>query len=747
MKRELLSPVGNMEMLKMAVANGCDAVYLGGKKFGARAYAANFTKEELKEAVFYCHMYGVKLYVTLNTMIYESELQEALNYLSFLYKIHVDAVIMSDLGLMRLSKEKFPDLEIHASTQCHTHNTEQLKILKELNVGRVVLAREVKEEDVHLFARDMEVEIFIHGALCISYSGQCLFSSLLLNRSGNRGECAQICRLPFELLKNGKPLQTEGKYLLSTKDLNTSSDFQSLLKLPITSFKIEGRMKSPSYVGYITKMYRRLIDDFEKNGECTLTPNDEKNAAVLFNRGFTKGRFFKAYDEHFMNQKTSNHQGILLGKVSSITKKQIQMKLDVDLTQGDGIRFLEEEKGMIVNFLYDCKGKLIHSAKKGDLVYVDNKVGILKSKTVLKTMDHVLEESILKTPEKKIPVSMKALVNLENGFQLSVSDGEHEIVVKKNIVFEAKNMPIMKEKIVNQLGKLGGSPFCSNAISVKVDDNVFVNIRDINEIRREAIEQLICKRVTRQDGKILNYERDILKCENTLGIYASVKTEEQLKTLLSLDVSGIYVDDYELYQKYREQNHVIFRTNRVNHLGKYPSDAYVLAGETGAISKFGDRVLSTDYFLNVANHASIDFLWSLGVKRICLSPEVPDSELKLLISKYPYGNPIELLIYGRLEVMVLDHCLLRMNVKHEGVCKVCKCCDKYALRDRNGAIYPIWVSKNHRTHIFYHSVRDVSAKAFNYYEMGISNFRLDFVFEDSDTIKQIVKQLKNALRV
>ena len=212
--KELLVPVGNMESLHAAVYNGCDAVYLGGKRFGARAYATNFDDEEMIKAINFCHLYGVKIYVTVNTLIYESEFSDVLDYVKFLYKASVDAVIMQDIGLIAAVRREIPDLEIHASTQVHSTNGDTLKFLEALGVKRVVLAREMGIDEINNLNTSLEIEAFIHGALCISYSGQCLFSSMLMKRSGNRGSCAQICRLPFKLMKDDEELETKGDYLL-----------------------------------------------------------------------------------------------------------------------------------------------------------------------------------------------------------------------------------------------------------------------------------------------------------------------------------------------------------------------------------------------------------------------------------------------------------------------------------------------------------------------------------------------------
>ena len=255
-KVELLSPVGNMEMLYQAVHNGADAVYLAGKRFGARKYANNFDEKEIIDAIKYCHLYGVKVYVTVNTMIYESELDDVLEYLKYLHINGVDAIIMQDIGLISKVREYLPNLEIHASTQLHNHNNSGAKLLKELGVTRIVFDREMSIDEIKNINVDIEKEVFVYGALCVCYSGCCLFSSLNGGRSGNRGECVGSCRLPYNLIENNKYIKTDGKYLLSTKDLNALPNLKTILESGVDCLKIEGRMKSPYYVGYVTKVFR-----------------------------------------------------------------------------------------------------------------------------------------------------------------------------------------------------------------------------------------------------------------------------------------------------------------------------------------------------------------------------------------------------------------------------------------------------------------------------------------------------------
>lgn len=274
MLHELLVPVGNYECLVQAINNGADAVYLGGKKFGARAFASNFTMEELENATKLCHLYGVKIYVTVNTLIYENEFNDVINYIKELEKIGVDAVIMQDVGLINVVHQILPNLEIHASTQMHNHSEESLNFLENLGIKRVVFARELSLDYINNIKTNLEKEVFIHGSLCISYSGQCLFSSFLLGRSGNRGECAGMCRLPYKLYEVNKLVETSGDYLLSPKDICSVDNFKKLMESNVKCFKIEGRMKSPEYVGIVTKIYKDLMNQYDKGLDLKVNEED-----------------------------------------------------------------------------------------------------------------------------------------------------------------------------------------------------------------------------------------------------------------------------------------------------------------------------------------------------------------------------------------------------------------------------------------------------------------------------------------
>ena len=325
-KPELLAPAGNIESFYAAINAGCDAVYLGGKVFGARAFSNNFTNEQILEVVNYAHLYGVKVYITCNTLIYEDEVESFMEYIEYLHKISVDAVIIQDIGMMDLIRKTFPNLEIHASTQMHIHNLEGAKLLSSLGIKRVVLARETSIEEIKKIkeSTNIDLEIFVSGALCMSYSGQCLMSSLIGNRSGNRGSCSQSCRMKYDLYNDETKLSSDS-YLLSTKDLNTLEYIGELIDLGIHSIKLEGRMKSEYYVYQAVKLYRSAINSYIENKKVNIDCKEVEKLQTIFNRNFTKGFLFNESNDNFLNSFRPNHMGIKIGDVIDYKNNLVQL--------------------------------------------------------------------------------------------------------------------------------------------------------------------------------------------------------------------------------------------------------------------------------------------------------------------------------------------------------------------------------------------------------------------------------------
>lgn len=730
--KELLVPVGNMDSLKAAVMNGADAIYLGGKRFGARAFAGNFSDEEMILAIHFAHLYGVKIYVTVNTIVFESELEDVYNYCLFLHKTGVDALIVQDLGLMSLLKRRLPNLEIHASTQVHNVSESGLRILEDLNVKRVVFARELSLATIDSYKTSMEKEIFIHGALCVSYSGECLFSSVLLGRSGNRGECAQVCRLPYKLLENDEFVKTDSKYLLSTKELKTVSKFKEIMDSSVKSLKIEGRMKSPEYVACVTRLYRNLIDYYYGKDDLRISEYEE-DLKVIFNRQYTYGYLFNATNDEIINIHTSNHVGVHLGKVFKVTSKYIYIKLDSQLNQGDGIRINETNDGMIVNFLYDESLKLTNVCK--NIAVIDKKIKASVGDSVNKTSDITVINKYRELPVRKVDIDV-TFTHSGNHATLEITDGINVVKKEANIVFPSKNISIKKEDIIKQLSKLGNTPFKIANISIGEFESKFINIKDLNAMRRNAVEELIFIRENSKKEVIQRKDNEEMhknSLEEKLTLSVLVRNEEQLLKCLTY-FDRIYVIDGNLYNLYKDNPKIYYRGSRIYEKTNIKN---TLATELGEIY---DGAKISDYFLNITNHETLDYL-SKYVDINTLSIELEDDNIERIMKHNNYN--VEMLLYSTFELMITKYCPVNKVANKDTVCTKCMK-NEYKLVDRNGSKYPIKTDvKNHLTHILDSKVTNNLEKLKYYYNLGIRNFRIELNSEDSKEIDDIIKNLDN----
>lgn len=708
-KPELLSPAGNMKTLISVINNGADAVYIGGEEFSARAYAENFDRERLKEASSYCHLYGVKLYVAVNTIIFENEIERCLSYLKYLYEINVDAVIMQDIGMIALAHELIPNLEIHASTQVNTQNDECLKFLKEIGVKRAVLAREMDINSIRNLKTDLDTEIFIHGALCVSYSGRCLFSSLNGGRSGNRGRCTGSCRLPYDIYEDGKKLDI--KYPLSTKELCTADRIDEFLKLNVSSLKIEGRMKTPEYAGYVTRVYRRLIDDFFEGGDAKVTKEELVNLAKLYNRKFTNGYLFS---DDIYNTSSSNHLGYPLGKCVNVTKNKIYIKLTDDLNMEDGIRFVNSNKGMIAGKIYDKSGKLVSHVNSNDIATIDNKVGLRKNDIVHKTLDRNLLRKINSINSKKIRISfyLKALEG--RPLTLTITDGVNSVTDESVILEKAVNRPTSSFEIKEKLSKLGGTPFVANNIEIDVRD-VFVPLKCLNELRHLLIQKLIDLRAKKRNNVSFTYKKKKISSDktnlvNSIGIFVS--NETQLNMVMD-KADIVYTDDFGLYEKYKYLNIYYKLPSVVKNFKDYHGER-LLISELGSLHRYyKDNKIITDYCLNVVNSESVKLLKRYGVQLVTLSPEINNLDI------LEYVTDTEVFVYGKPELMILEDFYLKgKNIE---------------LRDRFNNRYK--VIRGSYTRIMHHCNIDRT------YEKISSNLRINLEDEDTSKVKKILEKV------
>ena len=720
-KIELLSPAGSMDALKAAIHNGANAIYLGGKKFGARAFAQNFSVNELLEAINYAHIYNVKIYITVNTIIYEDEFEDALDFIEFLYKNNVDAVIMQDIGLMYEAHKRFPGLIIHASTQCHNHNIENIEFFKSIGVKRVILDREMSLEEIKKLNTDMEIEIFIHGALCISYSGCCLMSYLGGGRSGNRGECTGCCRLPYKLIENNKEHKANGEYLISTKELNTSKRIKEIMDSNIVSLKIEGRMKSPEYVGFITKYYRNIIDGKK------ITEEDEKKLSLLFNRNFTEGYLFN--ENNITNIKTSNHQGIVIGKIIEVNKKFVKIKLNEDLDQEDGIRF-ENNKGMIVNKLYNSKMLLVSSVSKNSVAIIENKCDINKLGSVRKTTSVKLLKELQNYEQKKLDVSFTVKAKTGEDLEIVINDGTFILSEKGNKIEKSQTSETTREMIVKQLSKLGNTPFRLKEIEIIKDDNIFISITELNSIRRNLVSKLIDKKtkikpkeINKVVDKVINYKDN----KETMNIF--VNNEEQYRAAKEENVDNIYTSNVFLHKKYPE---TFYKLPRVILSRENITNDNLLITEIGSIVYSSNNNVFGSYELNAINNHSLQLLHQRGIKQITISPEIND-KINLIDN---INNNIEIIVYGWIEAMVMKHCIVK-NITNNHSCN-----KKYYLKNKNNELYPIVQNNCLTTILNYKPINNIDK--INYYkDLNIKHFRIDLYNENYNETIKVIKSIKN----
>lgn len=715
-KPELLSPAGDMECLYAAVSAGCDAVYLGGKLFGARAFSSNFNEEELKDAIRYCHLYGVKVYVTVNTIIYEREVDNFIKYVDFLVQNGVDALIMQDIGMIDLVHKIYPDLEIHGSTQMHVHNEDGVSICENMGLKRVVLAREVSIEEISNIRKNhkIELEVFIHGALCLSYSGQCLMSALIGPRSGNRGTCTQCCRMEYDVLSKDKKI-SKYKYPLSTKDLCTIENIGSLIESGVDSLKIEGRMKRKEYVYLVTSLYRKAIDSYIKTGSVDISDKEIENLLSMFNRKFTRGFLFNENNNNFINPIRPNHMGIPLGSVIDYKRGYVTIKLNHDLNKGDGIRIIgKKDTGCIVDKIYKDKNTVL-KAYSGDIVSIkiDDNVDIHDN--VVLTTDKELIDSVdlkLKKNVRKVVINGTLYCEKNKNLRLIISDGINNIDISSDyIVEESINNPISIDRIKSQLNKLGNTVYKFNKLDIIKDDNIFINIKDLNELRRDVIDELNNKRCYIKKIERGVYSIDLPKLENNKGLNILIHNIDDFNNIKDDDYKEIYIDNYDEFKKIKDKR-LIFKLPRVrtNHI---IYDKELLVGDIGGL-KYKDII--TDFSFNVVNSYSIAYLHSLGVKRVTLSYELNDKQMSDMIesfkNRYKVCPNLELIVSSYPEAMISKYNLYKQyNMK-----------DLY-LRDKFNNLFKVKDNGDFMT-IYHFKKRELKFHE-KYFNMGINRLRIE----------------------
>lgn len=796
-KVELLAPVGDWNCLKAAVQNGADAVYFGVEQFNARMYAANFNVEDMKQVIDYCKLRNVKTNLTLNTLLENCEFDNAVDLAKEAYKAGVDAIIVQDLGLAKYLIDNIPGLPIHASTQMTVHNLQGVLKLEKLGFDRVVLSRELSCEEIEYICKNCKVEIetFIHGALCICYSGQCLFSSVVGGRSGNRGKCAGPCRLPYELISENAETHERKSidkgYLLSTKDLCGIAYLPRLIQAGVKCFKIEGRMKSPEYVATVTRIYRKYIDMVLNNDDFIIDEKDINDLMQVFNRGgFSDGHLDSKHNRNLIFPEKPSNMGIYLGTIKKYNsnKGHITLQLEEDLELGDSISVSNEASKYLVSELMIKNvnqkkvsantevtiGRMKGNIKVGDKVY----------RISSKALSDFAKASYDNCENKKIPLNCTVTIKKNTPISMEISTNKNtcynelysSIYVKEisnMIPIDALKTPISVERVVKQISKTTNTPFSFENITVLLDDGLYVpSISTLNELRRTALEKVEQEILSRAKRTLLDLSR---KSKESITYTPNVKNPEISVLFRQLDldfdytklnkekITNIYVSlelfiskKYSKVISYFSDNYNLYiyvpsiiKTNYKNIALSTIEQAVMIYNIKGFIvSNIGDFELfkkySKDYefignyTLNVFNNNTMEEYRKLGLSRITLSRELNQELIKEMLANANINT--EMIVYGNLPLMASSYCFLGETNKCYPDCGTnCKKNNKYYLKDRLGFNFRVVPNSIETVTLICNSkTLSVSTK-----DLPVNFVRLDILDESINEINEAVDKAYN----
>lgn len=793
---ELLAPAGSWEALEAAVNAGADAVYMGGKAFGARQYASNFDREEMAKAVYFAHMHRVRIYITVNTLVDDSEMQELASYLMFLNNVGVDGIIVQDMGVIRLAKQIVPDLPLHASTQMTVTNSSGVDFAVAAGMERTVLARELSLDEIkEACSRGTEIETFIHGALCVCYSGQCLMSSLIGGRSGNRGRCAQPCRLPYKLMNaKGEDMlagKDAGQYLLSPKDMNTLEILPQLIEAGVVSYKIEGRMKRPEYVAIVVDAYRRAIDSY-KAGNYNVPAQDLDNIEQIFNRDFTTAYMTHRPGREMMSDRRPNNRGVLVGRVAKLDKarNKATIKLDKELHLGDGLEFWVSVGGRVGTTVTEMLrgGESVSSANVGEQVTIDVPNGVRLNDRVFRTLDSRLmayaQQFFGPEAKKRIPVDAVVTAKIGEPMKIMLTDDEGNVGYgETNFIVEVARKRALDDEVVRkQIDRLGTTEYFLNSLTFEHDDNVMVPMSEMNEARRMAAESLDAARLeafapARKQRHAMNVElvpnergsRDnhsivTVHCDTVAKVEAALKAGAD-RILFAGDCFSSKVitnDDYRsvvaLARKAGKE--VAFATPRIIKEAqlKYFDKLFALWNELAPdyvyisnnglwplAKKYPNLKLWADMTLNIYNVQALEFWQEAGAVGALLSPELTMGQVEHLAAVAPM--PVECMVQGRLEMMVSEYCVggSFLGDLHKGACKF-NCREPLFLGDRKEASFPVVGDQYCKMHILNAHELSMLTNVKHMEGIGVASLRIDGRNYEAKDVGELTRLYKQVLR-
>ena len=780
---ELLAPAGDRLCITAAVENGADAVYFGLEcGFNARARATNLHLEALPEVMSYLHERGVRGYVTLNTLVFPSELKTIEQHIVQLTEAGVDAVLVQDLGLVRLLRSVSPDLAVHASTQMTLTSGECIRAAEELGIERVVLARELSIPEIRTISSQtsVELEVFVHGALCVAYSGQCLTSESLGGRSANRGQCAQACRLPYELVCDGQDVDLgDVKYLLSPQDLAAYSLVPELIDAGVSSFKIEGRLKTPEYVANITRQYRRAIDAAAADRAANFTEQDVAEMELSFSRGFSPGWLGGCDHKMLVPGLSSAKRGVLVGELKAVRSRSVVVASRRPVTPGDGVVFAgnreegDEQGGRVYTVTPRGSGDIELGFGSGAIDFARLQPG----QQLWKTDDPQLTAKLRKTfmgakPQRRVALDL--VVHAATGESLRITghaaNGASCEVHSTETLAAASKHPLTREVLEQQLGRLGGTVYELRTLRAEILGEPMVPLSVLGKLRRRIIEQLATSSVSRPQRRIRQAPLKSPAKPGAEGVVGTstlrvlCRTLSQIHAAAQSGLENLFAD----FQDIREYRPAVEAANRHNATIYLATPRIQKPGEAGIFramakhraSGFLVRNLAgmafciensipfvCDYSLNAANQWTVDFLRSSGAERVTVSYDLNRDQLLDLVGAVPYAW-LEVVIHQHMPMFHMEHCVF-CAVLSPGTNKT-NCgrpCDVHAvkLRDRVGMEHVLHADVGCRNTLFNAVPQSAAEVVPTLLARGLRDFRIELLSETGDEARAVIELYQDLL--
>ncbi|MEO6739489.1 MAG: DUF3656 domain-containing protein [Chthoniobacteraceae bacterium] len=775
---ELLAPAGGWDCLLAAAANGADAVYFGLPRFNARLRADNFRDDELADVVTFCHRHGVKAYVAFNTLVFTGEIDAAEAMLRDCSRAGVDALIVQDVGLVRLARKIVPELPIHASTQMTITSPEGAQFARELGVERVVLARELSLRDLEKFEPDqMPLEVFVHGALCVAYSGQCLTSESLGQRSANRGECAQACRMTYELIVDGKVRDLGDKrYLLSPQDLAAAEQIPALLERGVTSFKIEGRLKSPEYVAGVCQVYRRALDDAIAHRAHRMSEAERYQLEMTFSRGLFTGWVHGVDHQRLVPARSGKKRGPLAGIISRVGEENVEFEASVPLKPGDGIVFdtggdTNAEQG---GRIYQIKGRR-YFFEHGRLDFSKLKPGDRVWKTDDPALNKTLRQSFTGRIEpRRIAVDLVIRGAADVPLEVACELPSGTVSVKSAMPLQAaRTAPLTDEKLREHLGRFGEHPYSLGELRNELTGDVILPISEINRVRRELAFALDVAHQHRRAESSQTW-RDVFAAESQPSVtnhqsHPSLailcRTMGQIEAALGCGVSTLYVD-FEDIRRYKDAvalvrerggAQIVLATPRIQKAGEQgffklienAAPDGVLIRNLGAIDYFRATTLRRigDFSLNVANPLTAQHFIARGLERVTISYDLNIAQVLDLLAASP-PPWFEITLHQHMPMFHMEHCVFAAFMSKGTSFLDCgRPCDTHRvhLRDRVGVQHPLRADVGCRNTLF-NAVPQTGAGFFDaLHKVGLSHFRVELLEENAAESEHIIRAYQSLL--